>query len=159
MAVHIRLRRIGKNPKGKPHFRVTVFDERMGRDSRVIVCVRRGGVIGGPSDGMAVCPALGGTARSCPPTARGRPVLCGPQGGALSGAQLLPPPGVAGDEVLHGARAERRGKLLLPPGPVLQHRRRGALLPVSLPPWVVQRTPGGVRRCGVWCCAVGTLPR
>jgi len=36
MAVHIRLRRIGKNPKGKPHFRVTVFDERMGRDSRVI---------------------------------------------------------------------------------------------------------------------------
>jgi small subunit ribosomal protein S16 len=36
MAVHIRLRRIGKNPSGKPHFRVTVFDERMGRDSRVI---------------------------------------------------------------------------------------------------------------------------
>jgi small subunit ribosomal protein S16 len=36
MAVHIRLRRIGKNPKGKPHFRITVFDERMGRDSRVI---------------------------------------------------------------------------------------------------------------------------
>ena len=36
MAVHIRLRRIGKNPKGKPHFRVSVFDERMGRDSRVI---------------------------------------------------------------------------------------------------------------------------
>ncbi len=36
MAVHIRLRRIGKNPKGKPHFRVTVFDERMGRDSRMI---------------------------------------------------------------------------------------------------------------------------
>jgi small subunit ribosomal protein S16 len=36
MAVHIRLRRIGKNPKGKPHFRVTVFDERKGRDSRVI---------------------------------------------------------------------------------------------------------------------------
>ena len=36
MAVHIRLRRIGKNPKGKPHFRVTVFDERMGRDSRAI---------------------------------------------------------------------------------------------------------------------------
>jgi small subunit ribosomal protein S16 len=33
MAVHIRLRRIGKNPKGKPHFRVTVFDERKGRDS------------------------------------------------------------------------------------------------------------------------------
>ena len=36
MAVHIRLRRIGKNPKGKPNFRVTVFDERKGRDSRVI---------------------------------------------------------------------------------------------------------------------------
>lgn len=36
MAVHIRLRRIGKNPKGKPHFRVSVFDERKGRDSRVI---------------------------------------------------------------------------------------------------------------------------
>ena len=36
MAVHIRLRRIGKNPSGKPHFRVTVFDERMGRDSRII---------------------------------------------------------------------------------------------------------------------------
>lgn len=36
MAVHIRLRRIGKNPKGRPHFRVTVFDERKGRDSRFI---------------------------------------------------------------------------------------------------------------------------
>ena len=36
MAVHIRLRRIGKNPKKKPHFRVTVFDERRGRDSRFI---------------------------------------------------------------------------------------------------------------------------
>ncbi|MDD5465055.1 MAG: 30S ribosomal protein S16 [Candidatus Omnitrophica bacterium] len=36
MAVHIRLRRIGKNPGGKPHFRVTVFDERRGRDSRII---------------------------------------------------------------------------------------------------------------------------
>ena len=36
MAVHIRLRRIGKNPSGKPHFRVTVFDERKGRDSRII---------------------------------------------------------------------------------------------------------------------------
>jgi len=36
MAVHIRLRRIGKNPAGKPHFRVSVFDERMGRDSRII---------------------------------------------------------------------------------------------------------------------------
>ena len=36
MAVHIRLRRIGKNPKGKPHFRVTVFDQRRGRDSQFI---------------------------------------------------------------------------------------------------------------------------
>jgi small subunit ribosomal protein S16 len=36
MAVHVRLRRIGKNPKGKPHFRVTVFDQRRGRDSRFI---------------------------------------------------------------------------------------------------------------------------
>jgi len=36
MAVHVRLRRIGKNPKGKPHFRITVFDERSGRDSRFI---------------------------------------------------------------------------------------------------------------------------
>ncbi|MDD5281641.1 MAG: 30S ribosomal protein S16 [Candidatus Omnitrophica bacterium] len=36
MAVHIRLRRIGKNPKGKPHFRISVFDERKGRDSRII---------------------------------------------------------------------------------------------------------------------------
>jgi len=36
MAVHIRLRRIGKNPKGRPHFRVTVFDERKGRDSKFI---------------------------------------------------------------------------------------------------------------------------
>ncbi|MDD5560510.1 MAG: 30S ribosomal protein S16 [Candidatus Omnitrophica bacterium] len=36
MAVHIRLKRTGKNPKGKPHFRVAVFDERKGRDSRVI---------------------------------------------------------------------------------------------------------------------------
>jgi small subunit ribosomal protein S16 len=36
MAVHIRLRRIGKNPKGKPHFRVSVFDQRRGRDSKFI---------------------------------------------------------------------------------------------------------------------------
>ncbi len=36
MAVHIRLRRIGKNPKGRPHIRITVFDERRGRDSRFI---------------------------------------------------------------------------------------------------------------------------
>jgi small subunit ribosomal protein S16 len=36
MAVHVRLRRIGLNPKGKPHFRVSVFDDRKGRDSRFI---------------------------------------------------------------------------------------------------------------------------
>jgi small subunit ribosomal protein S16 len=36
MAVHIRLRRIGKNPKSRPHFRITVFDGRRGRDSRFI---------------------------------------------------------------------------------------------------------------------------
>jgi small subunit ribosomal protein S16 len=36
MAVRVRLRRIGKNPKGKPHFRVSVFDETRGRDSRII---------------------------------------------------------------------------------------------------------------------------
>jgi small subunit ribosomal protein S16 len=36
MAVHIRLRRIGKNPGGKPHFRVTVFNETKGRDSRFL---------------------------------------------------------------------------------------------------------------------------
>jgi len=36
MAVRIRLRRIGKNPKKKPHFRVTVFDERRSRDGRII---------------------------------------------------------------------------------------------------------------------------
>ena len=36
MAVHIRLRRIGKNPTKRPHFRLSVFDERRGRDSRFI---------------------------------------------------------------------------------------------------------------------------
>jgi small subunit ribosomal protein S16 len=36
MAVHIRLRRIGKNPKKRPHFRISVFDETRGRDSRFI---------------------------------------------------------------------------------------------------------------------------
>jgi small subunit ribosomal protein S16 len=36
MAVRIRMRRIGKNPKGKPHFRITVFDERVNRDGRFI---------------------------------------------------------------------------------------------------------------------------
>lgn len=36
MAVTIRLRRIGKNPKRRPHFRITVFDKRRGRDGRFI---------------------------------------------------------------------------------------------------------------------------
>lgn len=36
MAVHIRLKRIGKNPKKRPHFRLAVYDERQGRDSRFI---------------------------------------------------------------------------------------------------------------------------
>ncbi|MDD5431961.1 MAG: 30S ribosomal protein S16 [Candidatus Omnitrophica bacterium] len=36
MAVHVRLRRIGKNPKGQIHFRISVFDERKGRDSSCI---------------------------------------------------------------------------------------------------------------------------
>jgi small subunit ribosomal protein S16 len=36
VAVHIRLRRIGKNPKGRPHFRITVFDHHRGRDSKFI---------------------------------------------------------------------------------------------------------------------------
>ena len=36
MAVHIRLRRIGKNPKNKPHFRIAAYDERTGRDGRIL---------------------------------------------------------------------------------------------------------------------------
>jgi small subunit ribosomal protein S16 len=36
MAVHVRLKRTGKNPKKKPHFRIAAFDERRGRDSRFI---------------------------------------------------------------------------------------------------------------------------
>lgn len=36
MAVRIRLKRIGKNPKGKIHFRIAVFEESRGRDSRPI---------------------------------------------------------------------------------------------------------------------------
>jgi len=36
MAVRIRLRRIGKNPVKKPHFRISVFDERRARDGRYI---------------------------------------------------------------------------------------------------------------------------
>ena len=36
MAVRIRLRRIGKNPKGRIHFRISVYDERRARDGRSI---------------------------------------------------------------------------------------------------------------------------
>lgn len=36
MAIQVRLRRIGKNPKKRPHFRVSVFEETSGRDSRCI---------------------------------------------------------------------------------------------------------------------------
>ncbi len=36
MAVHVRLRRIGKNPKKRPHFRITVFNSQRGRDSKFI---------------------------------------------------------------------------------------------------------------------------
>lgn len=36
MAVVIRLRRIGKNPKKRPYFRATVFDDRQGRDAKAI---------------------------------------------------------------------------------------------------------------------------
>lgn len=34
MAVHIRLRRIGKNPKKKPYFRISVYEASRSRDSR-----------------------------------------------------------------------------------------------------------------------------
>jgi len=36
MAVHIRLRRIGKNPKKNAHFRISAYDQRRGRDSKSI---------------------------------------------------------------------------------------------------------------------------
>lgn len=36
MAVHIRLRRIGKNPKKKPHFRISVYEETRNRDGKSI---------------------------------------------------------------------------------------------------------------------------
>lgn len=36
MAVHVRLRRIGKNPKGKPHFRISVYEKTRNRDGRAI---------------------------------------------------------------------------------------------------------------------------
>ena len=36
MSARIRLRRIGKNPKKRYFFRISVFDKRKGRDSRSI---------------------------------------------------------------------------------------------------------------------------
>jgi len=36
MSAIIRLRRIGKNPKKRPHFRISVFSKRCGRDSKFI---------------------------------------------------------------------------------------------------------------------------
>ncbi|MFH1678870.1 MAG: 30S ribosomal protein S16 [Candidatus Omnitrophota bacterium] len=36
MSARIRLRRIGKNPKGRYFFRISVFDKRKSRDSRSI---------------------------------------------------------------------------------------------------------------------------
>ena len=36
MAVHIRLKRVGKNPKKNPHFRIAVFHDTRGRDGRFI---------------------------------------------------------------------------------------------------------------------------
>jgi small subunit ribosomal protein S16 len=36
MATTVRLRRIGKNPKKKPHFRITVYSSERGRDSKFI---------------------------------------------------------------------------------------------------------------------------
>jgi len=36
MPVVVRLRRIGKNPKKRPHFRISVFNQTRGRDSKFI---------------------------------------------------------------------------------------------------------------------------
>jgi small subunit ribosomal protein S16 len=36
MPVVVRLKRIGKNPKKRPHFRIAVFDQSQGRDARPI---------------------------------------------------------------------------------------------------------------------------
>lgn len=36
MAVRIRLRRIGKNPKKNPHFRISVYQSTVNRDGRSI---------------------------------------------------------------------------------------------------------------------------
>ncbi|MFA5356983.1 MAG: 30S ribosomal protein S16 [Candidatus Omnitrophota bacterium] len=36
MPVVVRLKRLGKNPKKDPHFRIAVFDQRQGRDARPI---------------------------------------------------------------------------------------------------------------------------
>ncbi|MFH1441778.1 MAG: 30S ribosomal protein S16 [Candidatus Omnitrophota bacterium] len=36
MAVHIRLRKIGKNPKNNPHFRISIYEKTINRDGRSI---------------------------------------------------------------------------------------------------------------------------
>ena len=36
MSVHIRLRRIGKNPKKHPHFRIAVYEKTRNRDGKAI---------------------------------------------------------------------------------------------------------------------------
>lgn len=36
MSVYIRLRRIGKNPKKNPHFRISVYEKTTNRDGRSI---------------------------------------------------------------------------------------------------------------------------
>ncbi|MFA5156388.1 MAG: 30S ribosomal protein S16 [Candidatus Omnitrophota bacterium] len=36
MSVHIRLRRIGKNPKKHPHFRIAAYERTRNRDGRAI---------------------------------------------------------------------------------------------------------------------------
>ena len=36
MAVKIRLRRIGKNPKKRPYFRISVFEDTRNRDGRYL---------------------------------------------------------------------------------------------------------------------------
>ncbi len=36
MSVHIRLRRIGKNPKKQPHFRISAYERTRNRDGKAI---------------------------------------------------------------------------------------------------------------------------
>jgi len=36
MSVHIRLRRIGKNPKKHPHFRISAYERTRNRDGKAI---------------------------------------------------------------------------------------------------------------------------